>query len=95
MCSVVASLTGEMAARGFVYHAHETADSDKSQGLCAMTKHKSAMDARSGSPPDDKSSCLIMCLCASVWAGCCKDSAKPCMHLHLNCIGNKNSTQPI
>ena len=27
-----------------------------------------------------------------VWAVCCKDSAKPCMHLYLNCIGNKNST---
>jgi len=25
----------------------------------------------------------------------CKDSAKPCMYLYLNCIGNKNSTQPI
>ena len=33
-----------MAARSFAYHAHGTADSDKSQGLCAMTKHKSAMD---------------------------------------------------
>ena len=37
--AVVASLTGEMAARSFAYHAHGTADSDKSHGLCAMTKH--------------------------------------------------------
>ena len=28
--AVVASLTGEMAPRGFVYHAHGTAESDKS-----------------------------------------------------------------
>ena len=28
--SGVASLTGEMAARSFTYHAHRTADSDKS-----------------------------------------------------------------
>ena len=27
MCSGVASLTGEMAARSFAYHAHGTADS--------------------------------------------------------------------
>ena len=40
MCvAIVASLTGEMAAQSFAYHAHGTADSDKSQGLCAMTKH--------------------------------------------------------
>ena len=38
-CSVVASLTGEMATQSFAYHAHGTADSDKSQGLCAMTKY--------------------------------------------------------
>ena len=37
MCSIVASLTGEMAARSFAYHAHGTADSDKSQCLCATT----------------------------------------------------------
>ena len=30
MCSVVASLTGQMAAQSSAYHAHETADSDKS-----------------------------------------------------------------
>ena len=30
VCSVVASLTGEMAARSSAYHAHGTADSDKS-----------------------------------------------------------------
>jgi len=29
VCSVVASLTGEMAARRFAYHAHGTEDSDK------------------------------------------------------------------
>jgi len=29
------------------------------------------------------------------WAVCCKDSAKPCMHLYLNCIRNKNSTQNL
>ena len=28
--ALVASLTGEMAARSFAYHAHGTADSDKS-----------------------------------------------------------------
>ena len=37
--AVVASLTGEMAAQSFAYHAHGTADSDKSHGLCAMIKH--------------------------------------------------------
>jgi len=30
-----------------------------------------------------------------VLAICCKDSAKPCMHLYLNCIWNKNSTQSL
>ena len=31
MCvAIVASLTGEMAAQNFAYHAHGTADSDKS-----------------------------------------------------------------
>ena len=31
MCvTIVASLTGEMAAQSFAYHAHETADSDES-----------------------------------------------------------------
>ena len=30
VCSIVASLTGEMAARSSAYHAHGTADSDKS-----------------------------------------------------------------
>ena len=37
--ALVASLTGEMTAQSFAYHAHGRADSDKSQGLCAMTKH--------------------------------------------------------
>ena len=35
---------------------------------------------------------LIMCLCGHI---CCKDSAKLCMHLYLNCIQNKNSTQSL
>ena len=30
-----------------------------------------------------------------VWPVCSKDSAKPCMHLYLNCIGNTNSTQSL
>ena len=34
--ALVASLTREMTAQSFVYHAHGRADSDKSQGLCAM-----------------------------------------------------------
>ena len=51
MCVVVvAFLTGEMAAQSFTYHAHGTADSDKT------LQCKSAMHARSGLPPDDKSS---------------------------------------
>ena len=38
--AVEASLTGEMAAQSFAYHAHGTADSDKSCCYtCAMTKH--------------------------------------------------------
>ena len=41
--AIVASLAGEMPARSFAYHAHGTADSDKSYAvihdLCAMTKH--------------------------------------------------------
>ena len=36
---VVASLTGEMAAQNLAYHAHGTADSDKSHGLCALTEY--------------------------------------------------------
>ena len=32
--------------------------------------------------------CTITCLC---W----QYSAKPCMHLYLNCTGNKNSTQSL
>ena len=40
LCSaVVAPLTGETAAQNLAYHAHGTADSDKSHGLCAMTEH--------------------------------------------------------
>jgi len=54
--AVVASLTGEMAARSFAYHVDGTADTVTNpaviRGLCAMT---SAVHARSGSPPDDKS----------------------------------------
>ena len=42
MCvRVAASLTGEMTVQSFAYHAHGTADSDKScciRGVCAMTK---------------------------------------------------------
>ena len=38
--AVVPSLIGEMAAQNFAYCAHGTADSDKSHGLCAMTKHQ-------------------------------------------------------
>ena len=37
-------------------------------------------------------------ICANyvpVWAVRCKDSAKPCMLLYLNCIRNKNSTQSL
>ena len=37
--ALVASLTREMAVQSFAYHAHGTADSDKSQGLCAITKN--------------------------------------------------------
>ena len=37
--AVVASLIEEMAAQIFAYPAHGTADSDKSHGLCAMTKY--------------------------------------------------------
>ena len=60
MCvAVVASLTGEMAVQSFAYHAHGTADSDKSQGLCAMhdkTLNQQWMLAQACPPPDDKSS---------------------------------------
>ena len=41
VCSLVASLTGEMAARSFAYHAHGTADSDKS---CCYICSKHAQD---------------------------------------------------
>ena len=37
--ALVASLTGEMTAQSFAYHVHGRADSDKSHGLCSMTKH--------------------------------------------------------
>ena len=54
VCSVVASLTGEMAARNFAYHTHRTADSDKSccypWFVCHDKNITSAMHARSGSP---------------------------------------------
>jgi len=39
-----------------------------------------------------------MCLLSNyvpVLAVCWKGSAKPCMHLYLNCTGNKNSTQSL
>ena len=50
--AVVASLTDEMAAQSFAYHAHGTADSDI---VCAPWQNiKSAMHDRSGSL-DDKS----------------------------------------
>ena len=53
--SVVASLSGEMAAQSFAYRTHGTADSDKSccyqwTGLCAMTKQQ-CMLARAPPPP--------------------------------------------
>ena len=38
-CIMTLISTGEMAAQRFAYHAHGTANSDKSHGLCAMTKH--------------------------------------------------------
>ena len=47
-----ASFTGGMATQSFTYHAHGTADSDKS---CCYSLFKSAVHAHSGSPPDDKS----------------------------------------
>ena len=53
---VVASLTGEMAARSFAYYVHGTADSDKSCCYPWLVCHDKTMHARSGSPPDDKSS---------------------------------------
>ena len=63
--AVVASLSREMAARSFAYHAHGKADSDKNpaviRGLCAMTNIKSALLAQAlPPPPDDKSSYQLM-----------------------------------
>ena len=53
MCSVVASLTGEMAAQSSAYHAHGTADSDKSccysRFVCMIKHHAHLL----GSPLDD------------------------------------------
>ena len=51
VCSIVASLTGEMAAQSFTYHAHGTADSNSIP--CAMDQQSMLAQAR---PPDDKSS---------------------------------------
>ena len=52
--ALVASLTEEMAAQSFAYHAHGTADGDKFSavihGLCTMTLNQQCI-ARSGSPP--------------------------------------------
>ena len=53
--AVVASLTGEMAARSFAHHAHGTTDRDKSDvihGLGAMTKrlNQQYMLAQAGTP---------------------------------------------
>ena len=57
--SVVAPLTGEMAARSFYFHTPKTATVTNPaviHGLYALQNIKSAMHAHSGLPPDDKSS---------------------------------------
>ena len=64
MTSLQSLLTGEMAVRSFAYHAHHVigrTDSDKSfchpSLVCVPQQNiKLAMHARSGLPPDDKSS---------------------------------------
>ena len=61
MCvAVVASLMGETAGQSFAYHAHGTADSDKSCCYPWFVCHDKTLDqqciAHSGSPPDDESS---------------------------------------
>ena len=48
VCSVVASLTGEMAVPSFAYHAGGT-----NPAVIHGHDKTSAMHARSGSPPDD------------------------------------------
>ena len=58
--AVVVSLTGEMAAQSYAYHAHETANSDKSccysWFVCHDKTSKQQCIARSGSIPSDESS---------------------------------------
>ena len=67
MTSLQSLLTGEMAVRSFAYHAHHVigrTDSDKSfcrPSLFFVPRQniKSAMHARSGLAPDDKSSYIF------------------------------------
>ena len=59
ICSIVASLTGEMAAQSSAYHAHGTADSDKSCCYPWFVCHDKTLANYACSlrlPPDDKSS---------------------------------------
>ena len=60
MCvALVASLTEEMAARSFAYHAHGTADSDKFCCCPWLVCHDIKSDCSLRLPPhDDKSSDL-------------------------------------
>ena len=60
VCSVVASMTGEMAARSFTYHAHGTADSNKSCCYSLFVCHDKTLDQQcmlaQARPPDDHKS---------------------------------------